>query len=41
MRLWKFKKKNKNIIKPLYGNGGEGYFMLRKDSNFNVILENF
>ena len=39
----KFKKKNKNIIiKPLYGNGGEGVFFIKdKDSNFNVIMENF
>ncbi len=39
----KFKKKNKNIIiKPLYGNGGEGVFFIKdNDSNFNVILENF
>ena len=39
----KFKKKNKNIIiKPLYGNGGEGVFFIKEnDSNFNVILENF
>ena len=39
----KFKKKNKNIIiKPLYGNGGEGVFYVKdNDSNFNVILENF
>ena len=39
----KFKKKNKNIIiKPLYGNGGEGVFFIKDDdSNFNVILENF
>ncbi len=39
----KFKKKNKNIIiKPLYGNGGEGVFYIKeKDSNFNVIMENF
>ena len=38
-----FKKKNKNIIiKPLYGNGGEGVFLVKNnDSNFNVILENF
>ena len=38
-----FKKKNKNIIiKPLYGNGGEGVFYVKEDdSNFNVILENF
>ena len=34
-----FKKKNKNIIiKPLYGNGGEGVFYIKEnDSNFNVI----
>ena len=34
---------NKNvIIKPLYGNGGEGVFYVKdNDSNFNVILENF
>ena len=39
----KFKKKNKNIIiKPLYGNGGEGVFYIKdNDSNFNVIMENF
>ena len=39
----KFKKKNKNIIvKPLYGNGGEGVFYIKdNDSNFNVILESF
>ena len=39
----KFKKKNKNIIiKPLYGNGGEGVFFIKdNDSNFNVIVENF
>ena len=39
----KFKKKNKNIIiKPLYGNGGEGVFYIKdNDSNFNVIIENF
>jgi glutathione synthase len=39
----KFKSKNKNIIiKPLYGNGGEGVFYIKeKDSNFNVIIENF
>ncbi len=39
----KFKKKNENIIiKPLYGNGGEGVFLIKNnDSNFNVILENF
>ena len=39
----KFQKKNKNIIiKPLYGNGGEGVFLIKEnDSNFNVILENF
>ena len=39
----KFKNKNKNIIiKPLYGNGGEGVFLIKdNDSNFNVIIENF
>ena len=39
----KFKNKNKNIIiKPLYGNGGEGVFYIKdNDSNFNVIIENF
>ena len=39
----KFKKKNKKIIiKPLYGNGGEGVFYIKdNDSNFNVILEHF
>ena len=39
----KFKNKNKNIIvKPLYGNGGEGVFYVKdNDSNFNVILESF
>ena len=39
----KFKDKNKNIIiKPLYGNGGEGVFYVKNDdSNFNVIIENF
>ena len=38
-----FKNKNKDIIiKPLYGNGGEGVFYIKDDdSNFNVILENF
>ena len=38
-----FKRKNKNIIiKPLYGNGGDGVFYVKEnDSNFNVILENF
>ena len=38
-----FKKKNKNIIvKPLYGNGGEGVFLIKdNDTNFNVILEHF
>ncbi len=41
--IMKFKEKNKNIIiKPLYGNGGEGVFYVKdNDSNFNVILENF
>ena len=39
----KFRKENKNIIiKPLYGNGGEGVFYIREnDTNFNVILESF
>ncbi len=39
----KFKNKSKNIIiKPLYGNGGEGVFFIKEnDSNFNVIIENF
>ena len=39
----KFRNKNKNIIiKPLYGNGGEGVFYVKdNDSNFNVIIENF
>ena len=39
----KFKSRNKNIIiKPLYGNGGEGVFYIKdNDSNFNVIIENF
>ena len=39
----KFKKRYKNIIlKPLYGNGGEGVFFIKEnDSNFNVILESF
>jgi glutathione synthase len=41
--ILKFKNKNKNIIiKPLYGNGGEGVFYIKdNDSNFNVIIENF
>ncbi len=41
--IMKFKKKNKNIIiKPLYGNGGEGVFYIKdNDTNFNVIMENF
>ena len=41
--IMKFKKINKNIIiKPLYGNGGEGVFYVKEnDTNFNVILENF
>ncbi len=36
-----FKKKNKDIIiKPLYGNGGEGIFHVKNnDDNFNSILE--
>ena len=38
-----FKNRNKNIIiKPLYGNGGEGVFYIKNnDTNFNVIIENF
>ena len=38
-----FRKRNKNIIiKPLYGNGGEGVFFIKEnDTNFNVIIENF
>ena len=41
--ILKFKKIHKNIIiKPLYGNGGEGVFYIKEnDTNFNVILENF
>ena len=41
--IMKFKRQNKNIIiKPLYGNGGEGVFYIKdNDTNFNVILENF
>ena len=41
--ITRFRKENKDIIiKPLYGNGGEGVFYIREnDSNFNVILENF
>ncbi len=31
-----------SVIKPLYGNGGEGVFLLsKKDKNFNQIVENF
>ena len=32
----------KSVIKPLYGNGGQGIFLLDKnDRNYNQILENF
>ena len=43
VEIIKFRKENKNIIiKPLYGNGGEGVFYIREnDTNFNVILESF
>ena len=39
----KFKNKNKDIIiKPLYGNGGEGVFYIKDiNSNFNVIIKIF
>ena len=31
-----------SVIKPLYGNGGEGVFLLNKnDKNFNQIIESF
>ena len=38
-----FRKKHKNIIlKPLYGNGGNGIFFLgEKDKNFNSLIETF
>jgi glutathione synthase len=38
-----FRKKHKNIIlKPLYGNGGNGIFFLgQKDKNFNSLIEIF
>ena len=38
-----FRKKHKNIIlKPLYGNGGNGIFFLgEKDKNFNSLIEIF
>ncbi len=36
------KKYNRSIIKPLYGNGGEGVFFLDiKDKNYNQIIEKF
>ena len=36
------KKYNEAVIKPLYGNGGEGVFLLsQKDLNFNQIIESF
>ena len=36
-----FRQKYKDIIiKPLYGNGGEGVFRIKpKDENFNTIIE--
>ena len=35
-------KYNRCVIKPLYGNGGEGIFFLNKlDRNYNLILEIF
>ena len=35
-------KNKKSIIKPLYGNGGESVFLLkRNDKNYNQILEKF
>ena len=39
----KFTKKfRKAVIKPIYGNGGEGIFFLEdKDKNFNQIIEGF
>ena len=38
-----FRKKHKKIIlKPLYGNGGNGIFFLdKKDKNFNSLIETF
>ena len=37
-----FRKKHKNIIlKPLYGNGGNGFFLGEKDKNFNSLIEIF
>ena len=36
------KKYTKCVIKPLYGNGGEGIFFLNKfDKNYNQIIESF
>ena len=36
------KKHNKIILKPLYGNGGNGIFFLdKKDKNFNSLIEIF
>ncbi len=33
---------NKSVIKPLYGNGGQGIFLLdKKDKNYNQIIEKF
>jgi glutathione synthase len=35
-------KHDKAVIKPLYGNGGEGIFLLsKKDKNYNQIIEQF
>ena len=32
----------KSVIKPLYGNGGQGIFLLdKKDKNYNQIIEKF
>ncbi|MDC3143975.1 glutathione synthase [Pelagibacteraceae bacterium] len=36
------KKYKKAVIKPLYGNGGEGVFLIsKKDTNLNQIIESF
>ena len=36
------KKFKKSVIKPLYGNGGQGIFLLdKKDKNYNQIIEKF
>ena len=32
----------RSVIKPLYGNGGQGIFLLdKKDKNYNQIIEKF